>query len=232
MVTIIKSKNRGFADHGWLKSFHTFSFADYYDPVKMGFGSLRVINEDRIEAGTGFGTHPHRDMEIISYVIEGALEHKDSMGTESIILPGEVQRMSAGIGIRHSEYNHSKTKQAHFLQIWVIPEKLELPPSYEQKSFEADFEKNDLVLVGSQNGRNGSITIHQDLNLYACKSKAAGKKILSTGLNRKIWVQNIKGQVQVNDFTLESGDAAGFEKVETLNLNWTDGSEFLVFDLV
>jgi redox-sensitive bicupin YhaK (pirin superfamily) len=231
MMTLIQSKDRGLANHGWLKSFHTFSFADYYNPERMGFGPLRVINEDRIEAGTGFGTHPHRDMEIISYVIDGALEHKDSMGTETIIRPGDVQRMSAGTGIRHSEYNHSKTQQTHFLQIWVVPENMGIPPSYDQKSFETSFQTNALVLVGSKTGRDGSITINQDVDLYACKSNGEGSKLISDKSNRRIWVQNIKGQVTVNEQLCQSGDAVGFEKTESVSLKWSAGSEFLVFDL-
>ncbi len=231
MMTLILSQDRGLAHHGWLKSFHTFSFADYYNPERMGFGPLRVINEDRIEAGTGFGTHPHRDMEIISYVIDGALEHKDSMGTETIIRPGDVQRMSAGTGIRHSEYNHSKTQQTHFLQIWVVPENMGIPPSYDQKSFETSFQTNALVLVGSKTGRDGSITINQDVDLYACKSNGEGSKLISDKSNRRIWVQNIKGQVTVNEQLCQSGDAVGFEKTESVSLKWSAGSEFLVFDL-
>lgn len=231
MMTLIQSKDRGLANHGWLKSFHTFSFADYYNPERMGFGPLRVINEDRIEAGTGFGTHPHRDMEIISYVIDGALEHKDSMGTETIIRLGDVQRMSAGTGIRHSEYNHSKTQQTHFLQIWVVPENMGIPPSYDQKSFETSFQTNALVLVGSKTGRDGSITINQDVDLYACKSNGEGSKLISDKSNRRIWVQNIKGQVTVNEQLCQSGDAVGFEKTESVSLKWSAGSEFLVFDL-
>jgi redox-sensitive bicupin YhaK (pirin superfamily) len=231
MMTLIQSKDRGLANHGWLKSFHTFSFADYYNPERMGFGPLRVINEDRIEAGTGFGTHPHRDMEIISYVIDGALEHKDSMGTETIIRLGDVQRMSAGTGIRHSEYNHSKTEQTHFLQIWVVPENMGIPPSYDQKSFETSFQTNALVLVGSKTGRDGSITINQDVDLYACKSNGEGSKLISDKSNRRIWVQNIKGQVTVNEQLCQSGDAVGFEKTESVSLKWSAGSEFLVFDL-
>ena len=231
MMTLIQSKDRGLANHGWLKSFHTFSFADYDNPERMGFGPLRVINEDRIDAGTGFGAHPHRDMEIISYVIDGALEHKDSMGTETIIRPGDVQRMSAGTGIRHSEYNHSKTQQTHFLQIWIVPEKQGVPPSYDQKSFEDAFQTNALVLVGSKTGRDGSITINQDVNLYACKSNGEGSQLISNISNRRIWVQNIKGQVTVNEQLCQAGDAVGFEKTESISLKWSAGSEFLVFDL-
>lgn len=231
MMTLIQSKDRGHANHGWLKSLHTFSFADYYDPERMGFGPLRVINEDRIDAGTGFGAHPHRDMEIISYVIDGALEHKDSMGTESVIRTGDVQRMSAGTGIRHSEYNHSKSQPAHFLQIWIVPENVGVPPSYDQKSFEAAFQTNALVLVGSKTGRDGSITINQDVDLYACKSSGEGSKLISNKSNRRIWVQNIKGQVTVNEQLCQAGDAVGFEKTESISLKWSVGSDFLVFDL-
>ncbi len=231
MTTLIKSNERGQADHGWLKSHHTFSFANYYNPARMGFGVLRVINEDRIAGGTGFGTHPHRDMEIISYAVDGALEHKDSMGTETVIRPGEIQRMSAGTGVRHSEYNHSPDKEAHFLQIWILPEKEGLAPSYAQKSFASDFAKSDLTLVASKSGRNGSVTLNQDVNLYACKAQQAGEKVFKTSLQRKTWVQVIKGKVQVGSADLDSGDAAGIEDVESVNLKWTSGAEFLFFDL-
>ena len=167
MIAIRKSEERGHADHGWLNSYHSFSFANYYDPQHMGFKTLRVINEDRVQANQGFGTHSHRDMEIISYVLEGALEHKDSMGTSSIILPGEVQVMSAGTGVTHSEYNHSKTDSVHFLQIWITPNQKGLEPRYEQKMYSAEEKHGNLRLIASQDGRDGSVTIHQDANLYA-----------------------------------------------------------------
>jgi redox-sensitive bicupin YhaK (pirin superfamily) len=170
-------------------------------------------------------------MEIISYVIDGALEHKDSMGTEAIILPGDVQRMSAGTGIRHSEQNHSKTQQTHFLQIWIVPEKMSVPPSYDQKSFASSFESDQIVLVGSKTGRDGSISINQDVELYACKSKNPGQNKISNKSQRRIWVQCIKGQVSVNEQVCLAGDALGLENAESVNLKWIENSEFLVFDL-
>jgi redox-sensitive bicupin YhaK (pirin superfamily) len=167
MITIRKAKERGHANHGWLNTYHTFSFANYYDPKHMGFRSLRVINEDRVSPGNGFGTHGHRDMEIITYVLEGALEHKDSIGTGSVIERGDVQRMSAGTGIRHSEFNHSKTEPVHFLQIWLLPETEGLPPSYEQQNFSPAKTPGKLQLVAARDGREGAVTVHQDVDLYA-----------------------------------------------------------------
>jgi hypothetical protein len=231
MIQVRRSSERGDANHGWLKSKHTFSFADYYDAKHMGFGALRVINEDRIDGGTGFGTHGHRDMEIISYVIDGALEHKDSMGTDTLIKPGEVQRMSAGTGIRHSEQNHLKDKTTHFLQIWIVPEKNGINPGYDQKSFINNFSSNDLILVGSQSGRNGSISINQDVDMYAAKSQDDGAKNIKTFTHRHLWVQVIKGDVTVDTTELKTGDGAGVTGVESLNLKWTKGSEFILFDL-
>ncbi|HEX7674116.1 MAG TPA: pirin family protein [Bdellovibrio sp.] len=231
MITVRKSSDRGLAEHGWLKSRHTFSFADYYDPRFMGYSVLRVINEDRIEGGTGFDTHGHRDMEIISYVIEGELEHKDSMGTNTVIRPGEVQRMTAGTGVRHSEYNHMPDKETHFLQIWIMPEKQGMKPSYDQKSFSNDFGCSDLILVGSKDGRNGSITINQDVDMYAAKAQDDGEKTLKTYAHRHLWVQVIKGQVSVEGETLQAGDGAAIQDVDHLKLQWKKGSEFIVFDL-
>ena len=231
MITVRKSSDRGLAEHGWLKSRHTFSFADYYDPRFMGYSVLRVINEDRIEGGTGFDTHGHRDMEIISYVIEGELEHKDSMGTNTVIRPGEVQRMTAGTGVRHSEYNHMPDKETHFLQIWIMPEKQGMNPSYDQKSFSNDFGCSDLILVGSKDGRNGSITINQDVDMYAAKAQDDGEKTLKTYAHRHLWVQVIKGQVSVEGETLQAGDGAAIQDVDHLKLQWKKGSEFIVFDL-
>lgn len=231
MITVRKSSDRGLAEHGWLKSRHTFSFADYYDPRFMGYSVLRVINEDRIEGGTGFDTHGHRDMEIISYVIEGELEHKDSMGTNTVIRPGEVQRMTAGTGVRHSEYNHMPDKETHFLQIWIMPEKQGLQPSYDQKSFSNDFGCSDLILVGSKDGRNGSITINQDVDMYAAKAQDDGEKTLKTYPHRHLWVQVIKGEVSAEGASLQAGDGAAVQDVDHLKLQWKKGSEFIVFDL-
>jgi len=231
MITIRRSNQRGDANHGWLKSKHTFSFADYYDPKAMGHSVLRVINEDQIDGGTGFSTHGHRDMEIISYVIEGALEHRDSMGTNAVILPGEVQRMSAGTGVRHSEMNHLKDKKTHFMQIWILPEKTGIEPSYEQKSFEMDFKQNDLILVASKNSKNGSISLNQDVDLYALKTNQSGEKVLITHNERHTWIQVIKGEVQVFNETLKAGDGAAIDNVEKFKISWSTNSEFLVFDL-
>lgn len=231
MIQVRKSEDRGVADHGWLKSRHTFSFADYYDPKQMGFSVLRVINEDRIQGGTGFGTHPHRDMEIISYVIEGALQHKDSMGNETVIKPGEVQRMSAGTGVRHSEYNQLQDRTTHFLQIWIMPEQAGIEPGYDQKAFANDFACSDLILVASKNGRNGSVTIHQDVDMYAAKAQDAGEKNLKTFKHRHLWVQVISGHVSVDGTKLGAGDGAGITDVETLKLQWDKGAEFILFDL-
>lgn len=231
MIQVRRSNERGLADHGWLKSAHTFSFADYYDPAFMGFSALRVINEDHIDGGTGFGMHPHRDMEIISYVVEGALEHRDSMGNSTVIKPGEVQRMSAGTGVRHSEYNRMKNASTHLLQIWILPEKAGLEPSYDQKSFESDFSCSDLILVASRDGRNGSVSMNQDADMYAAKAQDAGEKTLKTFAHRHLWVQVVKGGVTVEGETLGAGDGAGVTGVENLKLAWTKGSEFLVFDL-
>ena len=231
MINIRKSLERGLADHGWLKSYHTFSFASYHDPAFMGYSVLRVINEDRIAGGTGFGKHGHRDMEIISYVIDGALAHEDSMGTKAVIVPGEVQRMSAGTGIEHSEQNQLKDRQTHFLQIWIQPEKNGIAPGYEQKSFASNFSCCDLILVGSKHGRNGSIVINQDVDLYACKSVEAGEKHYRTFTHRHLWIQMISGEVQVEGQTLSAGDGAAIAGVELLVIQWRAGSEFLLFDL-
>jgi hypothetical protein len=231
MIQIRKSNERGLADHGWLKSRHTFSFADYYDERHMGFGALRVINEDRIEGGTGFDTHSHKDMEIISYVIEGELEHKDSMGNQTIIRRGEVQRLSAGTGIRHSEHNHLPNATTHFLQIWILPENKGIEPGYGQKSFSNAFGCSDLILVASKLGRNGSVSLNQDVDMYVCQAQGSGEKVMKTYAHRHLWVQVIQGQVKVDGVALETGDGAGIKDVESVKLEWTQGSEFIFFDL-
>lgn len=231
MIQVRKSEARGLADHGWLKSRHTFSFADYYDPKFNGFSVLRVINEDRIQGGTGFGTHGHRDMEIISYVVEGALEHKDSMGTETVIKPGEIQRMSAGTGVRHSEYNKLKDQTTHFLQIWIVPEAEGTMPSYDQKSFESSLVGSDLILVGSRQGRDGSIVIHQDVDLYVCKSTVEGEKRFKALKNRNVWIQMVRGSCKVENQSLASGDGAAISGVVEIRLQWQAGTEFILFDL-
>lgn len=231
-TTIRKANERGHANHGWLDSFHTFSFGDYYDPAHMGFGALRVINEDRVHAGQGFGTHGHRDMEIISYVVEGALEHKDSIGTGSVIHAGDVQVMSAGSGIRHSEFNPSATAPVHFLQIWVLPNATHHTPRYDQKAFTANDKRNQARLVVSGDGRDGSLMIHQDADLYASllDKGASLQHELRTG--RRGWVQIVRGALQVNGTKLDSGDGLAIENETSLNLIADkDKTEFLIFDL-
>ncbi|KOR36003.1 quercetin 2,3-dioxygenase [Planktothricoides sp. SR001] len=231
MLTIRKSQERGHANRGWLDSYHTFSFASYYDPNFMGFGNLRVINEDRVQPKMGFPTHSHQDMEIVTYVIEGALEHKDSMGNSSVIRPGEVQRMSAGTGVSHSEYNHSDNELVHLLQIWILPEKKGLPASYEQKMYSPAEKIGQLRLVGSRDGRDGSVTIHQDVNLYA-SLLAAGDKIESEiKRDRLIWFQLIKGQITINNQAIYAGDAVAMVDESTIILSAESDAEFLLFDL-
>ena len=231
MIQIRRSADRGHANHGWLDSRHTFSFADYHDPRFMGFRALRVINEDRVQPGRGFGTHPHRDMEIVSYVIDGALEHKDSMGTGSIITPGEVQRMSAGTGVTHSEFNHSKTDQVHFLQIWILPERAGLPPSYEQRAFPAGERRNVLKLVASRDGRNGSVTVHQNLDLYATLLASGAATELALRPGRHAWVQVVRGQVRANGEQLTAGDGAALSDERAVRIEAEAEAELLLFDL-
>lgn len=232
MITIRPAHARGTANFGWLDSRHTFSFGEYFDPNHMGFASLRVINEDKVTPGKGFGTHGHRDMEIISYVLEGALEHKDSIGTGSIIRPGDVQRMSAGTGIRHSEFNASPTEPVHFLQIWILPEQTGIAPGYEQKTFSEAEKRGKLRLVGSRHGRDGSITIHQDVDLYAANLQAGDtvNHVLTSG--RAAWLQVASGSVQLNDRTLTAGDGAAIAQEDQISLSGTaDGGEILLFDM-
>ena len=205
MMKIRKSNARGNADHGWLKSRHTFSFAEYYDPQHMGFRSLRVINEDRIDGGTGFGKHPHKDMEIISYVISGALEHQDTMGNKAVIYPGEVQKMSAGTGVFHSEQNHSPGEVAHFFQIWIIPSESGGAPGYGQKSFANELESKKLVLVTSQTGRDGSLAIKQDADIWISRLKKSNQLEYPIKTGRGVWLQIVKGQVKVNGAEVETG---------------------------
>jgi redox-sensitive bicupin YhaK (pirin superfamily) len=286
MITSRKSKDRGYADHGWLKARHTFSFADYYDPKHMEFGVLRVINEDRIAAGMGFPTHGHRDMEIVTIIIDGALEHKDSMGNTSVIRPGEVQRMSAGTGVRHSEFNASQVSavsadavamsgETHLLQIWIQPSRMGIKPSYEQKSFIEVFEQKSksgkssveeslLVLVVSPTGREGSLSINQDAEIYMFQGLAIGSKnnlelnskknhdeLIFTQKyfvknNRKVWIQMIAGRMTINKLplandmkaadgpgvVLDAGDGAAISDEQTLSLEWSSDSKFILFDMV
>ena len=231
MTEIRRSKERGYADHGWLKSYHTFSFADYFDPQHVEFGALRVINEDRVAAGAGFGTHGHRDMEIISYVLEGELAHKDSMGTGSVIRPGDVQGMSAGHGVHHSEFNNSKTEPVHFLQIWIQPERTGLEPSYEEKHFSRAEKRGRLRLIASPDGADGSVTIHQDARLYAGLFDGVERFTLNVAENRRIYVHVARGTITANGEVLATGDA--LKLTDTAQLDLSDGAaaEVLVFDL-
>jgi quercetin 2,3-dioxygenase len=231
MIKVIKSNERGSANHGWLEAKHTFSFADYYNPERMGFSVLRVINEDKIVGGSGFAMHGHQNMEIITYIVDGALEHKDSMGNSAVIRPGEVQRMSAGTGVRHSEFNHLKDQKTHLLQIWILPDAHNYLPSYEQKNFEKKLAEGDITLVASNHGRDNTVSLNQDLDLYALKSAQAGERILNTQESRAYWLQVIKGSVKMNDISLSAGDAASSTALTRLHFRWTAGSEFLIFDL-
>ena len=232
MNELRRGAERGFADHGWLRSFHTFSFADYHDPEHMGFGPLRVINEDRIRPGTGFGTHGHRDMEIISYVLEGALAHKDSMGTGSTIVPGDVQRMSAGRGVLHSEFNDDQKGVTHFLQIWIEPDEQGIAPGYEQKAFPEAERRGALRLVASRDGRDGSVRIHQDADLYASLLDRDEAVAHTLSARRHAWIQVVRGAVDVNGKSLRAGDGAAASELPALTVTATvDGSEFLLFDL-
>jgi redox-sensitive bicupin YhaK (pirin superfamily) len=232
MIKIRKAEDRGHAYHGWLDSYHTFSFADYYDPSHMGFRDLRVINEDTIDPAQGFGTHSHNNMEIISYVLEGALAHKDSMGTTATIKPGEVQRMSAGSGVSHSEFNNLPDQKTHFLQIWILPEKKNIQPGYEQKFF-ADTEKQGkLRLVASSDGREGSVSVNQDINLYASLLDNGEEVTYEIPSGRYVWLHIARGKVRVNnEYDLKKGDAisAGDEKL--LKISGVDKAEILLFDL-
>ena len=231
MITLRKSENRGHANHGWLNTYHTFSFANYYDPTHMGFRSLRVINQDRVHPGKGFPTHSHNDMEIVTYVLEGALEHKDSLGTGSIICPGDVQRMSAGTGIAHSEYNHSQTEGVHFLQIWILPNKKGVKPTYEQKTYSDEEKRGNLRLIVSEDGRSNSVTIHQDVDTYTTLLDAGQQVIHQLKPNRHAWVQVARGSVMLNDNLLEAGDGAAVSNEESLKLVGKEMAEVLVFDM-
>ena len=231
MLTIRKAADRGRANFGWLDSRHTFSFGEYHDSDHMGFGSLRVINDDRVAAGGGFGTHPHRDMEIVTYVLDGALEHKDSLGTGSVIRSGDVQRMSAGTGIRHSEFNASKTEPVHFLQIWIMPETKGLAPGYEQKSFSADEKHGRLRLVASRDGRDGSVTVHRDADVYATLLAKDESVTHALKAGRVGWVQVARGRVTLNGERLEAGDGAAIETPGTFTLAGTTEAEVLLFDM-
>ena len=231
MLSVRKATERGHAQHGWLDSFHTFSFADYHDPQHMGFRALRVINEDRVQPAQGFGRHSHRDMEIVTYVIEGALAHQDSLGNGSVMRPGDVQRMSAGRGISHSEYNHSESELVHFLQIWLLPEKAGLPPSYEQKHFSESDRAGQLRLVASHDARDESVRVHQDVALYAGLLAAGEKASLALAPGRHAWVQVVRGALDLDGTALAAGDGAAISGAPRLDLVALQPSELLVFDL-
>ena len=231
MITVRKSSDRGYADHGWLKSFHSFSFADYYDPKHMGFGNLRVINEDRIQPGTGFGTHGHRDMEIISYVLEGAIGHKDSMGNGSSIVPGDVQRMSAGRGVQHSEFNHARDGVTHFLQIWIEPNVRGIAPGYEQKHFDAAAKRGRLRLIASPDGAEGSVTIHQDARLYAGLFDGSERAQHALAPGRRAYLHVARGGLVANGAQLGAGDALKVAGDSGILLEKGNDAEVLLFDL-
>lgn len=230
-MVLRKSDDRGHANHGWLDTRHTFSFADYHDPDHMGFGALRVINDDRIAPGGGFRMHPHRDMEIVTVVLEGALAHKDSLGNGSVIRPGDVQRMSAGTGIRHSEFNASESEPLHLLQIWIVPERTGLPPSYEQTSFGPEQRRGRLCLVGSREGRDGSVVIHRDVDLYVSTLSEGHSVQHVVRPGRGLWLQVARGAVRVNGALLEPGDAVSFVAAGPVVIEGVDEAEILLFDL-
>jgi redox-sensitive bicupin YhaK (pirin superfamily) len=231
MITVRKAQERGHAQHGWLDSFHTFSFADYYDPEHMGFRALRVINEDRVAGGQGFGKHSHRDMEILSYVLEGGLEHKDSMGTGEVIRPGDLQRMTAGTGVTHSEFNASQREPVHFLQIWLMPDRRGITPSYEQKAFPRQDKTGRLRLVASPEGADSSVTIHADARVFAGLFDAGQTAEHPLAAGRHAWVHVVRGTARVNGTELGAGDAVALSNERLVRIEGVDASELLVFDL-
>jgi redox-sensitive bicupin YhaK (pirin superfamily) len=231
MITLRKSQERGFADHGWLQSLHSFSFADYHDPAHMGFGPLRVINEDRVAPGAGFGTHGHRDMEIISYVLDGELAHKDSIGNGSVIRPGDVQRMSAGSGVRHSEFNHARDRTTHFLQIWIEPNLTGIAPSYEEKRISDADKQGRLRLIASPDGADGSVRIHQDARLYVSRLAAGDSLTAELAVGRLGYLHLVRGALTVNGLRLDGGDAAKISDERRLSIAAAEESELLLFDL-
>ena len=230
MISIRRSAERGYADFGWLKSRHTFSFGNYYDDKNMGFGPLRVINEDRVEPGRGFGQHSHQNMEILSWVLDGALAHKDSIGTGAIIVPGEMQRMTAGTGIAHSEFNNSSKEPVHFLQIWILPATSGLKPGYEQRSFSAKLDGN-LFLVASADGRDGSVLIHQDVDLYVARFAADAELTHQFRSGRIGWLQVARGSVELDGQSLEQGDGAAIEGLSSIKIEALEDAEVLLFDM-
>jgi len=231
MFDIIRSSDRGGADHGWLQARHTFSFADYHNPERVHFGKLRVINEDHIAPAQGFDTHPHRDMEIVTYIVNGAIEHKDSMGNGTVIRAGEVQRMTAGTGVLHSEFNHSQDEELHLLQIWIFPEARNLEPGYEQTFFSRDQKLNQLKLIGSRDGRDGSITIHQDVDLYASVLEKGQRVTLDDVSERRVFVQVVSGSVAVNGSELAAGDGVQIREEPAIHIAAHDEAELLLFNL-
>lgn len=231
MITVRKAQERGHANHGWLDSHHTFSFANYYDPKQMGFRSLRVINEDQVSPGAGFGTHGHKDMEIITYVLSGSLEHKDSIGNGSVIQPGDVQRMSAGTGIMHSEFNHSQTEPVHLLQIWLLPESRGNPPSYEQHNFSLAKEPGKLRLVASRDGRDGALTVGQDVDLYAAVLAKGDRLTRTLEPQRHAWLQVVRGAIVLNTVPLNTSDGAAMSEETDIVIEATRDAEILLFDL-
>jgi quercetin 2,3-dioxygenase len=231
MITLRRADQRGSTKLNWLDSRHTFSFGDYYDQQHMGFGSLRVINEDRVNPGDGFPTHSHRDMEIITYVLEGAVAHKDSTGTSTLIRPGDVQRMSAGTGISHSEYNASQNEPVHFLQIWIVPDEMGLVPGYEQKAFSLDKHRGTGTLVASKDGRDGSITVHQNVDVWAARLSAEEQAVFRLKPNRRAWIQMALGAAMLNGTLLRAGNGAAASQEEILEIKAVEESELLMFDL-
>ncbi|MCC6272021.1 MAG: pirin family protein [Deltaproteobacteria bacterium] len=231
MINLRKAEERGHFDFGWLNTYHSFSFGEYYDPHHMGFRDLRVLNEDRVQPGKGFPTHPHRDMEILTYVLEGALQHRDSMGNGSVIRPGEVQRMSAGTGVTHSEYNASNEEPVHFLQIWVLPRESGLPPGYEQKDFAAERKKGYWLLIASPNGHQGSVTVHQDVHVYASWIPPNEELFFQVKPDRHVWLQVARGEILLQDQLLKAGDGAALSQVPSVDLRGKRDAEVLLFDL-
>lgn len=230
MINIRRSKDRGYEDKGWLQTYHTFSFDTYYDPDFLGFRTIRVINEDRVKGGKGFGSHMHRDMEVITYVVEGALEHKDSMGNTSVIRPGEVQRMSAGSGVNHSEYNLSHHLPVHFLQIWIQPDQFGIDPSYVQRQFSAASKWGQWCLIGSRTGREGSLRIHRDVDLYATLLDVGGMLSYEALTDRFYWIQIISGKFQVQNVLVEAGDGLSLSEESRIDILCLESGEFLLFD--
>ncbi|MDJ0554529.1 MAG: pirin family protein [Microcoleaceae cyanobacterium MO_207.B10] len=231
MISLRKAQARGHANYGWLNTYHTFSFANYFDPQYMGFRSLRVINEDTVSPGKGFGTHGHRDMEIITYVLEGALEHKDSFGNGAVLHPGEVQHMSAGTGIMHSEYNHSKSDPVHFLQIWLLPDTKGIKPTYDQEAFDIAKNSGQLKLVAAKDGRNGAIKVNQDVDLFAGILKKGDSISYSLASNRHGWIQVARGEINLNELSVEVGDGVALSDINEITIEARSDAEILLFDL-